>query len=121
MGRLDVGQTVVVKDKAIVAVEALEGTDETIRRAGRLAGKGTVVVKMAKPSQDMRFDVPVIGPETIHTMRKAQAALLAIEADKTLVLDEDETLQLSNREGICLMGVRLPPAGGSAPAGQPHG
>jgi len=105
VGRLDIGQTVVVKDKAIVAVEALEGTDETIRRAGRLAGEGTVVVKMAKPSQDMRFDVPVIGIETIRAMREAKAAVLAVEAHKTLVLDEQEAMELADRSGICVMGL----------------
>lgn len=104
LGRLDIGQTVVVKDKAIVAVEALEGTDETIRRAGKLAGGETVVVKMAKPSQDMRFDVPVIGPQTIQAMREGGASLLAIEAGKTLVLDQEEVIDLANRNGICLMG-----------------
>lgn len=104
LGRLDIGQTVVVKDKAIVAVEAIEGTDETIRRAGKLAGGETVVVKMAKPSQDMRFDVPVIGPQTIQAMREGGASVLAIEADKTLVLDQEEVIELANRDGICVMG-----------------
>jgi len=105
IGRLDIGQTVVVKDKAIVAVEALEGTDETIRRGGRLAGEGTVVVKMAKPSQDMRFDVPVIGIETIRTMREAKAALLAVEAQKTLILDEEKLKRLADESGICVVGI----------------
>ena len=104
LGRLDIGQTVVVRDKAIVAVEALEGTDETIRRAGKLAGGETVVVKMAKPSQDMRFDVPVIGVETIRTMKESGASVLAVEAQKTLVLDEEEVVELANRQGICVMG-----------------
>ncbi|MDP2896599.1 MAG: UDP-2,3-diacylglucosamine diphosphatase LpxI [bacterium] len=104
LGRLDIGQTVVVRDKAIVAVEALEGTDETIRRGGKLAGGETVVVKMAKPSQDMRFDVPVIGVETIRTMKESGASVLAVEAQKTLVLDEEEVVELANREGICVMG-----------------
>ncbi len=105
IGRLDIGQTVVVKDKAIVAVEALEGTDETIRRGGRLAGEGTVVVKMAKPSQDMRFDVPVIGIETIRTMREAKAALLAVEAQKTLILDEEDVKRLADESSICVVGI----------------
>lgn len=104
LGRLDIGQTVVVRDKAIVAVEALEGTDETIRRAGKLAGGETVVVKMAKPSQDMRFDVPVIGVETIRTMKESGASVLAMEAQKTLVLNQEEVIELANREGICVMG-----------------
>jgi len=104
LGRLDIGQTVVVRDKAIVAVEALEGTDETIRRAGKLAGGETVVVKMAKPSQDMRFDVPVIGVETIRTMKESGASVLGMEAQKTLILDQEEVVELANREGICVMG-----------------
>lgn len=104
LGRLDIGQTVVVRDKAIVAVEALEGTDETIRRGGKLAGGETVVVKMAKPSQDMRFDVPVIGVETIRTMKESGASVLGMEAQKTLVLDQEEVVELANREGICVMG-----------------
>jgi hypothetical protein len=108
MGRLDIGQTVVVKDKAIVAVEALEGTDETIRRGGRLAGEGTVVVKMAKPSQDMRFDVPVVGMETVRRMAEAKASLLAVEADKTLIIDEEETLELAEGLGICVVGLCQP-------------
>jgi len=104
LGRLDIGQTVVVRDKAVVAVEALEGTDETIRRGGKLAGGETVVVKMAKPSQDMRFDVPVIGVETIWTMKESGASVLGMEAQKTLVLDQEEVVELANREGICVMG-----------------
>jgi len=107
IGRLDIGQTVVVKDKAIVAVEALEGTDETIRRGGRLAAGETVVVKMAKPSQDMRFDVPVIGPETIRTMKEAGGGLLAVEAHKTLILDEREVVQLADSSGICVIGLSM--------------
>lgn len=104
LGRLDIGQTVVVRDKAIIAVEALEGTDETIRRAGKLAGGQTVVVKMAKPSQDMRFDVPVIGPQTIGTMKESGASVLAMEAHKTLILDAEEAVEMANREGVCVMG-----------------
>jgi DUF1009 family protein len=115
LGRLDIGQTVVVKDKAVVAVEALEGTDATIRRAGRLAGEGTVVVKTAKPSQDMRFDVPVIGIRTLRTMQEAKAAVLAVEAHKTLVLDEEEVLELASRHGICIMGIRMPGSPGPDP------
>jgi DUF1009 family protein len=107
IGRLDIGQTVVVKDRAIVAVEALEGTDETIRRGGRLAGGGIVVVKMAKPSQDMRFDVPVVGLETIRTLEEAGGGLLAVEAEKTLILDLKEVLELSDRSGMCITGLRI--------------
>jgi len=107
VGRLDIGQTVVVKDKAIVAVEALEGTDQTIRRAAKLAGDGTVVVKMAKPSQDMRFDVPVVGVETIRVVAEVKASLLAVEAHKTLLIDEEEALRLADSSGICVMGLSL--------------
>jgi DUF1009 family protein len=105
LGRLDIGQTVVVKDRAIVAVEALEGTNETIARAGRLGGEGVVVVKMAKPDQDMRFDVPVIGPRTIEAMTGAKAALLAIEAGRTLVVDETATVEGADAQGICVMAI----------------
>jgi len=115
IGRLDIGQTVVVKDRAIVAVEALEGTDETIRRGGKVAGAGTVVVKMAKPSQDMRFDVPVIGIETIRAMKEAGAALLAVEANKTLVIDEEEALSLANDWGLCVMGLSVEDSPVTAP------
>jgi DUF1009 family protein len=83
----DIGQTVCVKDQAVVAVEAMEGTDETIARAGRLAGAGFTVIKVAKPNQDMRFDVPVVGVATIAAMRAAGAGVLSIDAGKTLMVD----------------------------------
>lgn len=89
IGRLDIGQTVVVKNGSIVAVEAMEGTDLCLQRAGEIAGPGCVVVKMAKPQQDMRFDVPVIGLNTIEKLIKIKAAALAIEAGKTIVLDKE--------------------------------
>ena len=103
MGGLDVGQTVVVKDKAIVAIEALEGTDRCIFRGGKIAKRGAVVVKVSKPKQDERFDVPVIGPQTIKTMKQCQARCLAIEADKTLIIDRKECLHLANKAGICIV------------------
>lgn len=105
LGGLDVGQAVVVKDRSVVAVEAIEGTNETIARAGRLGGAGTVVVKMAKPDQDMRFDVPVVGPETIEAMVAAGAALLAIEAGRTLIVDRDATVKTADAHGICVMAI----------------
>ncbi len=105
LGGLDVGQTVVVKNRAIVAVEAIEGTNETIARAGRLGGAGVVVVKMAKPDQDMRFDVPVIGPKTIEVMAEANAALIAIEAKRTFVVDEQATVGAADARGICIMAI----------------
>lgn len=103
MGAIDVGQTVVVKEKAIVAIEAMEGTDRCILRGGEIARSGAVVVKMSKPKQDNRFDVPVIGPRTIRTMIKSKCACLAIEAEKTLIIDRLECVKLANRAGICIL------------------
>jgi len=103
MGGIDIGQTVVVKEKAIVAIEAMEGTDRTIERGGIIARTGAVIVKTSKPKQDSRFDVPVIGPKTIETMTKAQAACLAIEAGKTLIIDYDKTISLANKASICIV------------------
>jgi DUF1009 family protein len=105
LGSLDVGQTVVVKDRAVVAVEAIEGTNETITRAGRLGGNGVVVVKMAKPRQDMRFDVPVVGPRTIEVMAEAKAAVLAIEAKRTFIIDERATIDAADGHGICVTAI----------------
>lgn len=104
MGRLDVGQCVAVKGQAVLAIEAIEGTDECIRRAGQLcASGGFVVVKVAKPNQDMRFDVPTIGVGTIHSMRDAGARVLAVESDQTIFLNPRETLALANQLGIILV------------------
>lgn len=103
MGRLDVGQSVMVRRRAIIAVEAIEGTDQAIRRAGELCRGGSfVVVKVAKPGQDMRFDVPTVGVQTIESMRAAGGKVLAIEASKTIVLDEAETVARANRYGITI-------------------
>ncbi|MBI1874005.1 MAG: UDP-2,3-diacylglucosamine diphosphatase LpxI [Acidobacteria bacterium] len=104
---LDVGQTIVVKDLAVVAVEAMEGTDEVIARAGRLAGSGTRVIKVAKPNQDMRFDVPVIGPPTIRAMRDVGATTLSVDADKTLMFERGALLDLANHSGIAVVGRAL--------------
>jgi UDP-2,3-diacylglucosamine hydrolase len=101
---LDIGQTIAVKHKAVVAVEAMEGTDETISRAGHLAGPGVAVVKVAKPSQDMRFDVPVIGLATIQTMRVAGATALSIDAERTLIMDLDDVFASANDAGITIVG-----------------
>jgi DUF1009 family protein len=101
---LDVGQTVVVKTRAIVAVEAMEGTDEVIRRAGQLAGSGLRVVKVAKPKQDMRFDVPVIGIATIDAMRTAGATALSVDAGKTLVLDGPAVFVAADEAEIAVFG-----------------
>jgi hypothetical protein len=111
---MDLGQTVVVKDRAAVALEAMEGTDEVIRRAGRIAGAGCVVVKVAKPRQDMRFDVPVAGAATLCAMKEAGAAVLALEAGRTLLLDREELLTGADAQGVCVFGMDVPvePTGG---------
>ena len=104
MGRLDVGQSVAVRDRAVLAVEAIEGTDQAIQRAGQLCKRGGfVVVKVAKPRQDMRFDVPTVGAATIETMRQAGARVLAVEADKTIILDQDQTVALADKYGISIV------------------
>ena len=103
MGRLDVGQSVMIREKAVLAVEAIEGTDRAILRAGELCARAPfVVVKVAKPHQDMRFDVPTVGITTIETMRQAGARVLAIEADRTIFLDELATIALANRYGLTI-------------------
>ena len=105
IGSLDIGQTVAVKNKAIVAVEAFEGTDNLIRRSGKLAGKGLTIVKVSKPKQDMRFDIPVIGYNTVKTLVKVHAHCLAIEAEKTLFIDKEKSLQVAERFGISIVAV----------------
>ncbi|MEO8041306.1 MAG: UDP-2,3-diacylglucosamine diphosphatase LpxI [Acidobacteriota bacterium] len=104
IARLDLGQTIVVRAKACVAIEAMEGTDATIRRAGEIANGKLTVVKVAKPDQDMRFDVPVIGVPTIETMIAAGATCLSIRAAKTLIFDREEMLALANKNKICVIG-----------------
>jgi hypothetical protein len=100
---LDLGQTVVIRDRACVAVEAMEGTDETIERAARIAGgQRLVVVKVSKPRQDMRFDVPVIGVKTIEVMRLANATALAIDARRTLLFERDALIAAANDAGIAI-------------------
>jgi len=103
MGGLDIGQTVVIKDKAVVAIEAMEGTDRCILRGGRIVRQGAVIVKMSKPQQDQRFDVPVIGLRTIQVMRKVKASCLAIEAGKTLVINENQCIRLANNSNITIV------------------
>jgi len=105
LGRLDLGQTVVVKDRAVVALEAMEGTDEAIARGARIAGPGVVVVKMAKPRQDMRFDVPVVGERTLQSLGDAKASVLAVEAGKTLLLDKPAFLASAKGMGVVVVGV----------------
>lgn len=101
---LDIGQTIVVKSAAVVAVEAMEGTDAVIGRAGDLAGAGTRVVKVAKPNQDMRFDVPVVGVSTIVAMKTAGATALSIDAGKTLMIDGDAIVNAADQAGIAIVG-----------------
>ena len=104
IARLDIGQTVIVKNGTIVAVEGLEGTNEAIRRAGVLARDGTVMVKVAKPNQDMRFDVPVVGAETIRVATDAGLRVIALEAGKTLFLQRDEIADLASAASISIVG-----------------
>jgi hypothetical protein len=105
VGRLDIGQTVVVKERAVVAVEAMEGTDRCIERSAELCGPGAVVVKACKPIQDLRFDLPAIGPGTIEAMAKARAAVLAVEAGKTIVLEEEELVRRAAEAKVAVLAV----------------
>ena len=101
---LDVGQTIAVKDRAVVAVEAMEGTDEVIARAARLAGPGVTIIKVAKPNQDMRFDVPVIGVPTIDALRKADATVMSVDAGRALILDGERVFEVANEANISIVG-----------------
>jgi DUF1009 family protein len=101
---LDIGQTIAVKSAAVVAVEAMEGTDAVIARAGQLAGAGTRIVKVAKPNQDMRFDVPVVGVSTIEAMKTAAATALSVDAGKTLMIDGDAIVRAADDAGIAIVG-----------------
>jgi len=103
IARLDIGQSVIVKDGTILAVEAFEGTNETIKRGGALAGGGAVMLKVAKPNQDMRFDVPVIGVETLCVAAEARLRVIAVEAGKTLLLERDAIADLANRSKISII------------------
>ncbi|MCD4812527.1 UDP-2,3-diacylglucosamine diphosphatase LpxI [bacterium] len=105
VARADIGQTVVVKDQAVIAVEAMEGTDACILRSGEFTRGGAVVIKVLKPTQDLRFDTPVIGPNTIESMLKVKAAVLAFDADKTLFLQKEKTIVMANKKKITLIGV----------------
>lgn len=99
---LDIGQTVVVKDKAVIAVESIEGTDECIKRAAKYAGPGVIVVKVAKPNQDFRFDIPVIGLRTVDTLADSKARVMAIEAGSTLMLDRDELVKKAGEHKVTI-------------------
>jgi DUF1009 family protein len=105
---LDIGQTIAVKSAAVVAIEAMEGTDAVIGRAGQLAGAGVRVIKVAKPNQDMRFDVPVIGVSTIEAMKAAGATALSVDAGKTLMIDGDAIVRAADEAGIVIVGRAVP-------------
>jgi DUF1009 family protein len=104
MGRLDIGQSIAVKEQEVIAVEAIEGTDRMIERAGRLCRQGGwALIKVAKPNQDMRFDVPTVGPDTIENLRVHGAKMLVIEADKTFIVDRDELIARADRYGMIIV------------------
>jgi hypothetical protein len=115
IGAFEIGQTVVVKDGLVLAVEAVEGTDAAIRRGGELARRGAVVVKVAKPGQDLRFDVPAVGPETIRLMAEVQATVLAVEARRTLLLERESLVAAADAAGIAVTAVEAD-AGGAGGA-----
>jgi UDP-2,3-diacylglucosamine hydrolase len=104
-GRLDIGQCVVIKDRVVVAVEAVEGTDEAIKRGGALAKDGAVVVKRSKPQQDLRFDLPAVGPQTIEAMQSVKASVLAVEAGRSVMLDRAQLINMAEETGIAVIGL----------------
>ena len=105
MGKLDVGQSVVIKDKMIMAVEAIEGTDVCIKRGAKLAKGGAVIVKVAKPKQDKRFDIPAIGMKTLRTMHHYHADLIAVEANETIIVDQEKVIKYADEHDIVIMAV----------------
>ncbi len=105
IGGLDIGQTVVVRGGSVMAVEAIDGTDATIRRGGKLGKEKAVVVKVSKPNQDMRFDIPAVGVKTIKAMRDVGASVLAVEAGKTVVFDREEMVALADRNRIAIIAI----------------
>ncbi|MDY3973670.1 LpxI family protein [uncultured Veillonella sp.] len=108
MGGLDIGQTVVVKHQAVMAIEAIEGTDACIKRGGELGRGEAVVVKTAKPRQDVRFDVPAVGLTTLESMLESGCKVLAIEAERTIFVEQDEVLDLANKKGVVIVSVPGP-------------
>ena len=102
---LDIGQTVVVKDKVVLAVESIEGTDEAIKRGALYGKESIVVVKVSKPNQDMRFDIPIIGPDTINLLKGLKASCIAIDAGKTLIIDKDKVIKLADESGITIVAI----------------
>lgn len=105
MGKLDVGQSVVIKDKMVMAVEAIEGTDKCIRRGAKLARQGASVVKVSKPSQDKRFDIPTVGLKTLQTMKKYKASLLTVEANETIIVDQEKVVKYADKNNIVVMAI----------------
>lgn len=105
MGKLDIGQSVVTKDHMIMAVEAIEGTDRCIKRGARLARKNAVIVKVAKPNQDKRFDIPTVGTRTLRTMKRYKASVLALEAGETIIVNQSEMIDYANRHNISIVAV----------------
>ncbi|MBI5632471.1 MAG: UDP-2,3-diacylglucosamine diphosphatase LpxI [Nitrospirae bacterium] len=105
IGRLDIGQTVVIKNQAVMAIEAIEGTDEAVKRGGALAGSGAVIIKVSKPQQDMRFDVPVVGPETLRSMIAINARVLAVESGKSIMLKKEDLIKDAEKADITIVGV----------------
>jgi DUF1009 family protein len=102
IAQLDIGQTVIIKNGTVLAVEGFDGTNETILRGGRLARKGAIMIKVAKSNQDMRFDVPVIGLETVRTASEARVRVIAVEAARTLLLEQDAIIEMASRSGISI-------------------
>jgi DUF1009 family protein len=106
LGGLDIGQCVVVRRKTVLALEAIEGTDETILRGGKLAEEKAVIIKVSKPHQDMRFDIPTVGLKTLETMTRVRASVLAVEAGKTLLFDKSAMIDYANREGMTVISLQ---------------
>jgi hypothetical protein len=105
IGKLDIGQTVVIKGKAVMAIEAIEGTDEAILRGGKWAGDGAVVVKVSKPQQDMRMDVPAVGPDTLKSMENVNAKVQALEAHRSMIVDRETVIRVAESAGIVIVGI----------------
>lgn len=105
MGQLDIGQSVVIKDRMIMAIEAIEGTDRCIKRGCKLGKKDSVIVKVAKPNQDKRFDIPAFGLRTLKTMKKYKAKLIAVEANETILVDQKKTIEFADKNNIVVMAV----------------
>lgn len=106
IGRLDIGQTVIVKDRAVMAVEAIEGTDATITRGGVLAGKDAIAIKVIRPAQDIRFDIPAVGLKTLEAMKEVKIRVIALEAGKSIILERDKFIKEAEKAGITVVGYK---------------